>query len=204
MDPSKKQIKYEYRQILGFPGSASGKEPACQCRDEGLIPGSGRSPGEGTATHSSILARNTPWTEEPGGLQSMEWQRVRYDRVHTHTHTHSHTHTHTPHLPFPQRIYFLWICLFQTLHVHRVINMWPSMASFSQHVFWVYPHYSMYHYFIPFHGWIIIHCMDILVLFVHLAGDGHLVVPTFWLLQIMLLCTFTYKFLCVHFHLFCL
>ena len=26
---------------------------------------------EGMATHSSILARGTPWTEEPGGLQSM-------------------------------------------------------------------------------------------------------------------------------------
>ena len=28
------------------------------------------------ATHSSILARRTPWTEEPGGLQSMGSQRV--------------------------------------------------------------------------------------------------------------------------------
>ena len=30
------------------------------------------------ATHSSILAWETPWTEEPGGLQSMELQRVRH------------------------------------------------------------------------------------------------------------------------------
>ena len=29
---------------------------------------------EGMATHPSILAWRTPWTEEPGGLQSMEWQ----------------------------------------------------------------------------------------------------------------------------------
>ena len=28
------------------------------------------------ATHSSILARGIPWTEEPGGLQSTELQRV--------------------------------------------------------------------------------------------------------------------------------
>ena len=28
------------------------------------------------ATHSSILARIIPWTEESGGLQSMEWQRA--------------------------------------------------------------------------------------------------------------------------------
>ena len=31
---------------------------------------------KGTATHSSILAWRIPWTEEPGGLQSMGLQRV--------------------------------------------------------------------------------------------------------------------------------
>ena len=31
------------------------------------------------ATHSSILAWKTPWTEEPGGLQSMGSQRVGHD-----------------------------------------------------------------------------------------------------------------------------
>ena len=31
---------------------------------------------KGTATHSSILAWRIPWTEEPGGLQSMGSQRV--------------------------------------------------------------------------------------------------------------------------------
>ena len=30
-------------------------------------------------THSSILARKIPWTEAPGGLQSMGLQRVRHD-----------------------------------------------------------------------------------------------------------------------------
>ena len=33
------------------------------------------------ATHASILAWKFPWTEEPGGLQSMESQRVRHDLV---------------------------------------------------------------------------------------------------------------------------
>ena len=47
--------------------------------DLGSIPGSGRSPGEGMATHSSILAWEIPWTEKPGGLQSMGSQRVRHD-----------------------------------------------------------------------------------------------------------------------------
>jgi len=31
------------------------------------------------ATHSSILAWKTPWTEEPGRLQSVVSQRVRHD-----------------------------------------------------------------------------------------------------------------------------
>ena len=33
---------------------------------------------KGMATHSSILAQRIPWTEEPGGLQSMGSQRVRH------------------------------------------------------------------------------------------------------------------------------
>ena len=33
------------------------------------------------ATHSSILVWRIPWTEEPGGLQSMGSQRVRHDRA---------------------------------------------------------------------------------------------------------------------------
>ena len=40
------------------------------------------------ATHSSILAWKILWTEEPGGLQSMESQRVRYNQARMHTHTH--------------------------------------------------------------------------------------------------------------------
>ena len=34
---------------------------------------------KGMATHSSILAWRIPWTEKPGGLQSMGLQRVRPD-----------------------------------------------------------------------------------------------------------------------------
>ena len=35
--------------------------------------------GVGMATHSSILAWKIPWTEEPGGQQSMGFQRVEQD-----------------------------------------------------------------------------------------------------------------------------
>ena len=48
-------------------------------RDTSSIPGSGRSLEEGMATHSSILAWKIPWTEEPGGQQSIGSQRVGHD-----------------------------------------------------------------------------------------------------------------------------
>ena len=47
--------------------------------DVGSIPGLGRYPGEGMATHSSILAWRIPWTEEPCRLQFTGSQRVVYD-----------------------------------------------------------------------------------------------------------------------------
>ena len=34
---------------------------------------------EGMATHSSVLAWRLPWTEEPGGLQSVGSQRVKHN-----------------------------------------------------------------------------------------------------------------------------
>ena len=46
--------------------------------DAGSIPGLERSPGEGMATHSRILAWRLPWTEKPGGLWSMGLQRVQH------------------------------------------------------------------------------------------------------------------------------
>ena len=44
-------------------------------RDMGSIPGSEDPLEEGMVTHSSILAWTIPWTEEPGGLQSMGSQK---------------------------------------------------------------------------------------------------------------------------------
>ena len=40
---------------------------------------------EGVTTHSSILAWEIPWTEEPGGLQSTGLQRAGHDGVSEHT-----------------------------------------------------------------------------------------------------------------------
>ena len=57
--------------VKNLPASAG------DIRDAGSVPGSGRSPGgAGVATHSRILAWRIPWTEEPGGLQSIGSQKV--------------------------------------------------------------------------------------------------------------------------------
>ena len=68
----------------GFPGGSDGKKSTYSARDLDLTPQSGRSLEEEMATHSSILAWRIPWTEEPGGIQSMESQRVRHDLVTEH------------------------------------------------------------------------------------------------------------------------
>ena len=63
----------------GLPRWHGGKESPWLCRrrkDTGLLPGSGRSPGEGNGNPSSILDWRIPWTEELGKLQSMGSRRV--------------------------------------------------------------------------------------------------------------------------------
>ena len=78
-----------------FPDSTEvGNLPATAAnpRDVGLIPESGRSPGEGVEIHSSILAWRIPWTEEPSGLQSRGSQRVGHDRVTENTYAHVLVH----------------------------------------------------------------------------------------------------------------
>ena len=68
------------RELWGFPGGSDGKESTCNVGDLGLIPGLGRFPWRREmAPHSSFLAWRIPWTEEPGGLQSMGLQRVGHD-----------------------------------------------------------------------------------------------------------------------------
>ena len=72
-------MKFSNIQYWGFPGGSGAKNPSANAVDMGLIPGFGRSPGEGLETHSSILAWEIPWTKEPGGLQFMGSQRVGHD-----------------------------------------------------------------------------------------------------------------------------
>ena len=69
----------EIQHFQGFPGSSESKKFACNTGDPGSIPRLGRFPGEGNGYPLSILAWTFPWTEEPGGLQSMGLQRVGHD-----------------------------------------------------------------------------------------------------------------------------
>ena len=57
--------------LMGFPGGSDGKEYACNEGKDALE--------KGMATHSSIVAWRIPWTEEPGGLQSIGSQRVGHE-----------------------------------------------------------------------------------------------------------------------------
>ena len=69
--------------MCGFPGGLVVKNPTANAGDGGdvgLIPGLGRSPGRGNGNpHSIFLAPEIPWSEKPGGLQSMGSQRVDHD-----------------------------------------------------------------------------------------------------------------------------
>ena len=69
---------------LGFPGGTGGKEPIDQCRGSkrGLLdPWSRKIPSRRKWQHTAVvLPGESPWTEEPGGLQSMGSQRVEHDR----------------------------------------------------------------------------------------------------------------------------
>ena len=62
---------------MGFPAGANGtgKKHFWSLGQEDPLQDS-------MGTHSSILALRIPWTEEPGGLQSTDPERVRYDQSH--------------------------------------------------------------------------------------------------------------------------
>ena len=64
----------DYHTQVGFPCGSGGKESVCNVGDPGLIPGSGRSPGEGNGNPLQCSCWEIPWTEEPGRLQSLRTQ----------------------------------------------------------------------------------------------------------------------------------
>ena len=60
---------------MGFPGGSDSKESSCSVEDVDLFPGLRRSPGEGhgnSLQYSPVfLPGESPWIEEPAGLQFM-------------------------------------------------------------------------------------------------------------------------------------
>ena len=51
--------------LMGLPGGSGGKDSACSVGDQGLIPGWGRSPGEGNGYPLQHSCLENSWTEEP-------------------------------------------------------------------------------------------------------------------------------------------
>ena len=78
--------------ILGFPGSSAGKESTCNSGDLGSIPGSGRSPGEGTGyplqySWASLVAqmvKNPPAVWETW-VGSLGWEDLLEEGMATHS-----------------------------------------------------------------------------------------------------------------------
>ena len=66
---------------MDFLGGSAVKNLPANAGRASLIPGSGRSPGEGNGNPFSILAWEIPWTEKPGGLQSTGSQRAGHNIV---------------------------------------------------------------------------------------------------------------------------
>ena len=64
-----------------FTGGSDGKESACNAGDLGSILGLGRFPGEGNGNPLQYPCLGNLMDREPGELQSMGLQRVRYDLV---------------------------------------------------------------------------------------------------------------------------
>ena len=97
--------------VLGFPGG-SGKESACSAGDLASIPGSGRCPGGGNGTYSSVLGEShgprSLLGDSPQGHKELGMTEC--------AHTHTHTHTHTSLLLPSDVFYFIFEKVLQGTH----------------------------------------------------------------------------------------
>ena len=90
---------------MGFPGGPSGKEPTCNAGDVGLIPGSGRSPGEGNGSLLQYSCLENPmdrgawWANSPWGLKESDTTEQLSTHAKKNTHTTQGTVASTTHIP---------------------------------------------------------------------------------------------------------
>ena len=87
MRQSYRVIQWGSNFTVGLPQWLSGKEFAYNAGDVSLIPGSEDLIEKEMATHSSILAWEILWIEEPGRLQSKRLQRIGHNLATKHTYT---------------------------------------------------------------------------------------------------------------------
>ena len=93
--------------VSGIPGGSVVKNPLAMQGTWVSSLGQKDSLEKEMATHFSILAWEIPWTEEPGGLQSMESQRVGHDLG-----TKQHYHLTWGHLPSDFLLCQIFKCLY--------------------------------------------------------------------------------------------
>ena len=99
-------LSFQNFYYLGLPHKKTRQWTIClQCKRPGLDLGQEDPLEKGKDTHSGILAGRVPWTEEPGGLQSIASQRVRHNWV---------TNTFTSHKKITQKEKI------QKLHIRNV------------------------------------------------------------------------------------
>ena len=63
--------------VSRLPMWLSDKKFTCQCKRHGFNPRSGRSPQGGNGNPLQYSCQGNPWTEEPGGLQSLGYNQTR-------------------------------------------------------------------------------------------------------------------------------
>ena len=128
-------VEDHFLYISSFPGGSD--YSSCNAGNLGLILGLARSLEKGMITHSSILAWRIPWTEEPGGLQSMWLQKVRQDLV-----TNTFTFLYTLGLHLGWQVMFIlvgmhWKVMTQNIHsassdtaaAHPHVDLWNFKES---------------------------------------------------------------------------
>ena len=91
LGPDSLYFEWKYFVSLGFPSGSAGKESARNVGDSGdvgSISGSGRSPEREHGSPLQYSYQRIPWTEEPGGLQTMCCRELDATEATEHTHMH--------------------------------------------------------------------------------------------------------------------